>query len=270
MKLFSAIGFALAAGSIFLAPARAQLAAPNEAGIRMGHVHLNVTNAEAYRKLFVDHFGASLVEKGRLRGVKLPGMLIFLREQAPTGGSEGTVLDHFGFKVPSRAETVKRWREAGLEVQREFTGTEGFPNAYIVGPDGLRIELQEDTTLTAPVTQHLHWYLTESMPMQDWYANTLGFARTKRGTHPVTADVPGINLTFMPSKTPGKFPTKGRVLDHIGFEVRNLEAFCRKIEAAGVKFDVPYRKVPELGLGIAFLTDPLGTYIELTEGLDQY
>jgi hypothetical protein len=34
-----------------------------------------------------------------------------------------------------------------------------------------------------------------------------------------------------------------------------------------VKFDVPHRKIPALGLSLAFLTDPWGTYIELTEGL---
>ena len=46
-----------------------------------------------------------------------------------------------------------------------------------------------------------------------------------------------------------------------------LEAFCKKLEASGVKFEIPYRKVPSLGLSIAFLTDPWGTRIELTEGL---
>ncbi len=62
-------------------------------------------------------------------------------------------------------------------------------------------------------------------------------------------------------------PTKGRALDHIGFEVKNPEAFCHKLEAAGVHFDVPFRKVPALGISVAFFTDPWGTYIELTEGL---
>jgi hypothetical protein len=32
---------------------------------------------------------------------------------------------------------------------------------------------------------------------------------------------------------------------------------------------VPYRTVPALGIAIAFFTDPWGTYIELTEGLDK-
>ncbi len=43
---------------------------------------------------------------------------------------------------------------------------------------------------------------------------------------------------------------------------------CRKLEAAGIEFSVPYRKVDAIGLGIAFFTDPWGTFIELTEGLD--
>jgi hypothetical protein len=37
----------------------------------------------------------------------------------------------------------------------------------------------------------------------------------------------------------------------------------------GIKIDVPYRSVPAVGLSIAFITDPWGTYIELTEGLDR-
>ena len=82
------------------------------------------------------------------------------------------------------------------------------------------------------------------------------------------ADLPGVNLTFSASETPVE-PTKGRAMDHIGFEIKGLEAFVKKLEAAGVKFDVPYRKVPALGISIAFFTDPWGAYVELTEGLDK-
>ena len=58
------------------------------------------------------------------------------------------------------------------------------------------------------------------------------------------------------------------MLDHIGFEVKDLQAFCRKLEAAGVKFDEPYSKAPS-GFARAMLTDPWGTSIELTEGLKE-
>jgi hypothetical protein len=59
--------------------------------------------------------------------------------------------------------------------------------------------------------------------------------------------------------------TKGRALDHIGFEVKDLEDFTKTLEANGVKLDTPYRKVPQMGFAVAFLTDPWGTRIELTE-----
>ena len=128
------------------ARASAQLAPPNEAGVTMGHVHMNVADVEVHKKLWIDHFGATPLGGG-VEGVKLPGMLIVFRKQAPTGGTEGTVLDHFGLKVRSVSETLARWRAAGYQVQREFTGAEGFPNAYLIGPDQVKIELQEDTAL---------------------------------------------------------------------------------------------------------------------------
>ena len=65
-------------------------------------------------------------------------------------------------------------------------------------------------------------------------------------------------------------PTKGRAIDHIGFEIKNLEAYCKMLEAKGIKFDVPYHVDAKTGLKSAFLTDPQGTYIELTEGLAAY
>ena len=58
-------------------------------------------------------------------------------------------------------------------------------------------------------------------------------------------------------------------MDHIGLEVKNLEAFCKQLEATGVKLNVPYSYRSQEGLGLAFLTDSLGTYLELNEGLDK-
>jgi len=59
---------------------------------------------------------------------------------------------------------------------------------------------------------------------------------------------------------------KGRMLEHVGFEIRNLEAFCKRLQGMGVSFDAPYTKGPG-GVATASLTDPWGTSIELTEGL---
>jgi predicted enzyme related to lactoylglutathione lyase len=74
-------------------------------------------------------------------------------------------------------------------------------------------------------------------------------------------------MNFSPSDAP-MAATQGRALDHIGFEVTDLESFTRRLAAQGIELVVPYREVPALGLSIAFIRDPWGTYIELTEGLD--
>jgi hypothetical protein len=86
----------------------------------------------------------------------------------------------------------------------------------------------------------------------------------KRSQYDAT-DVPGINLNFSAAPRPA-LPTKGRMLDHIGFEVVRLRDFCRRIEAIGIGFEERYAEGRD-GVGRASLTDPWGTSIELTEGL---
>jgi catechol 2,3-dioxygenase-like lactoylglutathione lyase family enzyme len=89
----------------------------------------------------------------------------------------------------------------------------------------------------------------------------------------VAASLPGVELKFSKSSWEGSAsppaPTKGRALDHIGFEVKNLEAFCKKLEANGVKLDQPYSKTRHKSYASAELTDPWGTSIVLTEGLNK-
>lgn len=261
---------AVVALCFFAAPATAQLAPPNAAGITYGHVHLNVKDIEVHKKFWIDHFGGVVVTKGPLTGIKYPGMLILLTQREPTGGSAGTVMDHFGFKVQSVAEILTKWRAAGLDVQQEFTGAEGFPNAYIMGPDGVRIELQEDKTQQEKVIgYHIHFWTPDFEKLLTWYTDTFGLVRRQRGSIATTTDVPGMNMSFQTARTPTA-PTRGRSIDHIGFEVTNIDEFVKTLEAKGVKMDVPPREVAAIGLKIAFLTDPSGTYIELTEGLAKY
>lgn len=252
------------------APARAQLSPFNAAGITYGHVHLNVKDIELMKKIFVDHFGGVAVQKGPLQVVKLPNMLVAFRQAEPTGPSQGTVADHFGFRVKDIEAVKTKWKAAGYQVTQEFTGAEGFPNAYLSGPDGLRIELQEDKTqpMIARVN-HVHFLTPDFEKLLDWYATTFSLTKRERGTIKTTADAGAVNLSFANAQNP-TLPTKGRTIDHIGFEVKDLEAFCKQLEAKGIKFDIPFRDVPQIELKIAYITDPLGTYIELTQGYDKY
>jgi len=266
MRLLFVSGFVLA----LLRPVNAELPPPNQAGVRMGHILLNVEDVERQEKFWVEQFGATPLKRAGFQGVKLPdGMLILFRKQAPIGGSEGCVLDHFGFKIPNLANGLDGIRAAGYTVQRELKGTEGTKNAFLVGPDDLKLEFQEDPSLTLKsIGYHLHYQLVPPVPLRDWYVKTFSMGSRKRGQID-SADVPGMSLSFSATKQPA-IPMKGRVIDHVGFEVKNLEVFCKKLEASGVKLDVPYKKAPKHGIATAFLTDPAGVYIELTEGLDKF
>ena len=128
----------------------------------------------------------------------------------------------------------------------------------------------EEITLKDPVVFHHVQWATAADPaaVQAWYVKTFGAAAGKRGTY-LAADVPGANLTFgaAPSPTVG---TRGRSLDHIGFEVKDLAGFCKKLEADGQKFDMPCNPRPGATVSITYITDPFGTYIELTQGLTRY
>jgi predicted enzyme related to lactoylglutathione lyase len=133
----------------------------------------------------------------------------------------------------------------------------------------VKVELVEMKAQTMPIaSHHLHFFGAQG-DMQAWYIKTFG-ATDAPSANPafLSARLPGLGMNFTASKE-SVAGTQGRALDHIGFEVKNLEAFTKKLESEGIKLAVPYRPVPALGIAIAFITDPWGTYIELTEGLDK-
>jgi catechol 2,3-dioxygenase-like lactoylglutathione lyase family enzyme len=244
--------------SVFSAWAFAQLPPGNAAGVAMGHLHFKTPDVEAHRKLWVDVLGGTPSKLGARDIVTLPGLVVLYEKGESAGGSIDSVVSHVGVKVRDFDGVVARARAAGIAKE------EG--KNFLLLPDGVRVEITPDPAIGAPaVNHHIHLYSIAVDDMKAWYVKMFGAAPGRRGNMEA-ADLPGVNLTFSKSDKP-LVPTKGRALDHIGFEVTGLEAYVKKLEAAGVKFDVPYRSIPALGISIAFLTDPWGTYIELTEGL---
>ncbi len=255
---------------LLVSPAYAQLAVPNDAGLTYGHVHLNVTDVELHKQLWVDHFGGVVTQKGPLVAVRLPNFLVALSSREPTGPSQGTVMDHFGFKVRNMAKFLAKWRAAGRTVDSEFTGTEGLPNAYVTMPDGARVELQEDQGLSVEVAgYHIHFFTPEFEELLDWYVDVFGLEIRPRGGIPTTTNAPGMNMSFGNARGEAA-PTRGRAIDHIGFELDDLKAFCEQLKAKGIEFDREYTEIDRIQLKIAYITDPAGTRIELTEGYDAY
>ena len=78
-----------------------------------------------------------------------------------------------------------------------------------------------------------------------------------------SADVPGANLTFSKTDAP-TVPTKGRILDHIGFDVTDIEATAKKLQANGLTLDRGVETLPN-GVKLLFVPDPWGTNIEVNQ-----
>jgi catechol 2,3-dioxygenase-like lactoylglutathione lyase family enzyme len=264
--------------------AAAQLTVAKDGPIVYGHHHLNTSNMEAEKKFFVETLGGKLVKIGtnNTEIVEFPNVLIFFRAQAPTGGTRGTTANHIGFSVPDLRPVVDKVKANGFkmitaseapgrEVKDDIAGPlqpGGASIAFAQGPDDLKVEFVEAKQQAIPIQlHHVHFFNPKNTEMQAWYVKTFGAEARSGGAFP-SALLPGVTLNFSPSTDP-VVGTQGRALDHIGFEVKNLEAFCKKLEADGIKLASPYRQVPALGISIAFLTDPWGTYIELTEGLNK-
>ena len=241
---------------------------------------------DAAKKFWVDALGGVLVIVGpeKREIIKFPNALMLLRAQKPTGGSKGSTVDHIGFSVKNLRQVVDRVKAGGyrmvtsseappnVKVQNDIGIVEGGPVsgiAYVMAPDDMKVELVEMKAQAAPIASHHVHFFGMNKEMQAWYMKTFG-ASTLTSANPafVSASLPGLTMNFSPSQTPVA-GTQGRAIDHIGFEVKNLEAFTKKLEAQGIKLASPYRAVPALGISIAFISDPWGTYIELTEGLDK-
>ncbi len=243
------------------ASVRAQLPPANAAGVSAGHVHLMVRDPDAHKKVWVEALGAQVVTSGSLEMLKLPGIFLILGKAEPAEGSEGSSVDHFAFRAKDLPATKAKLTAAGIPLTRDDP-------AEIVAmfPDKVKVEFYAAPTLSVPLELfHFHFFTTDVDALRAWSVKHLGATSTTQGTATATS-VPGVNFSFRRTDKP-QAPTKGRSLDHIGFEVKGLEAFCQKLAADGVTFDSPFRDVPRIGLKIAFVLDPAGTRIELTEGL---
>jgi catechol 2,3-dioxygenase-like lactoylglutathione lyase family enzyme len=301
VKPFAAVAIVVALAGV-TAGAQAKkptLAAPNAAGVSMGHLHYRVRDVAANRRFWISLGGQPVTGPTRFAApgreiLRFQDVLVVLDPGETTGGTEGSVVNHVAFRVPSLAPV----EAAGLMPARlaQFPGV-----SSVMSPENERIELFENIAtnltftpdgggaldavadrhnhpLSVPVAFfHVHLYLPDATAVGEakaWYSRLFGGIPGKRSQYDAS-DVPGINLNFSVAPRAGRSSdlpqagtagTRGRMLDHVGFEVVRLKEFCRRLEGMGVKFDEPFTAGRD-GVSRARFTDPWGTSIELTEGL---
>ena len=258
-----------------------------EAPIRVGHYHLNVTSIDDHRKFWVDTMGGTAAKVGSTEAVRFGDVFLLLRPQKPTGPTRGTTFDHIGFAVPNVPEFAKKVVGAGYgrTVGRETAAgaNAGAPAApspvygqfeYLVGPDGVKIELVTNKEPNAPpiVHHHVHFINTQYQEMGRWFMKALNATERAGGTDFFFgADLPGIGYMLNFFRWELKDPlvgTGGRAVDHVGFEVRGLKEFLGTLPAKDMKVPALQRD-RDLGVDTVIITDPWGTVVELTEGLEK-
>ncbi|PYS44291.1 MAG: hypothetical protein DMG13_34075 [Acidobacteria bacterium] len=244
---------------------------PNDFGVRLGHIHLTVKNVDAQRRFWTAVMGGTLVNNGSLPMIQFPGVFILLQEGEPTAPPAGSVVDHFGFVLKDINAARARWKAANVTYT---IGTTNPNQGFVEAPDGIRVEVFGDPSLPGPIgMDHIHMQLvrTDIPAIQGWYEKVLGGLPGKRKTVATSGVTDCVyfhrfNVSFSASAMKRE-PTKGRSIDHLGFDVKNLDEFAKRLETLGMKLDAPPQQLPNSKIRVAFLTDPWGTYIELTENL---
>jgi catechol 2,3-dioxygenase-like lactoylglutathione lyase family enzyme len=266
-------------------PIAGQLALPNATGVAMGHLHYRVKDIEAQKRFWTALGGKPITWGEGGVGIRLPDVLLRFTVGESTGGSDGSVVNHVAFRVPSFAGV----EAAGLSVQRlkQFPGV-----GSVTTPDGERIELFEDAATNLGFTpdvgppdgvalrharpvpppiafHHIHLYVPDGAVAEAkaWYARMFGGTPGKRSSYDAV-DLPGVNINISAAPKP-VVGTAGRALDRIGFEVQSLDSFKKRVEAMNLRLESG--SIPgQGGYGWVTLVDPWGTVIEITEGLRRY
>jgi len=269
--------FAACAAFVF-----AQLPAPNAMGVTPGHLHFVVPDAEVMTKAWVDIMGA-VPSKAPLTPLRLPGIFVIVsgarggRGGEPAAkplGTKGSVVDHIGFEVKDWDGFKAKAMAANMPWQEVTAGSQ----AFLTMPDDVTLEIMGNKDLKAPVQfHHIHMAVVDQKAgkaAQEWYIKEFGAGDGSRRNSPAAMFSSG-EVDFLATRggrggEPPAVPagTKGRALDHIGFEVADIDGMFKKFADDGVMINSQAKDMTkQLGLHFGFITDPNGAYIEVTQGL---
>jgi predicted enzyme related to lactoylglutathione lyase len=262
MKLIIAISLLLCVAF----PVLAQLPAPNADGASAGHHIFRAKDVEAANRFWMT-LGGEPAALATIKLMKFPGVLLFISaprgaNPAPSvGGNHGSTVEYVTFKVKDLNASVTKWKEAGLAPKNENGGV------TLVGPDEVQVRVTEDRSLAAPIASDgLVMNVANAAEVSAWYAKWFGAKISQIGRDTI-GEIPGARIVFHVTKDPIA-PTRGRSLALLGFEVKDLQEFVKKYQDAGGKLDGQIATASAAKLSVVQLTDPWGTSIEVSQGLN--
>jgi len=247
-------------------PLLAQLPTPNEDGVTAGHHIFRAKDVDAANKFWMT-LGGEPSALATIKLMKFPGVLLFISaprgtNPAPSlGGNHGTTVEFVTFKVKDLKSSVAKWNEAGIVSKSEGSAV------TIVGPDDVQIRISEDKSLAAPIiSDGLVMNVANAAEVSAWYSKWFGAKISKNGADTI-GEIPGARIVFRVTKD-SIAPTKGHSLGLLGFEVQDLQGFVKKYQDSGGKLDTQIATAQAAKLSVVQLTDPWGTSIEVSQGLN--
>jgi catechol 2,3-dioxygenase-like lactoylglutathione lyase family enzyme len=276
--------------------AQAQAVQPPVPIAHFHHLHLNSTDPVAAINFYTTRFDS---EKAKFAGL-LDGVwaqkswLLFSKVSSPPPWELTSAIWHFGWGAEDMKATYQKQLDMGTRFFTPLTDisdlarSPGFYFAYVEGPDRALVELN---TATHHHFGHLHLFSEDPVSAGEWYMKHLG--ATRRSTNPpsrqprfyrnlqvgpsMSVMMDNVNIIIFPiqySKQDYKehwkngqteiSPTKGRVVDHVGFSVDNLAEALERMRKNGVRVTDEIKSIGKIKF--AFIEGPDKIRIELVEG----
>jgi len=260
------------------------------------HLHLNSIDPKTAIEFYTTKFDA---EKARFAGlvdavwVQKSWILVAKAPAAPPSDVVSTIW-HFGWGAEDMKAVYQKHIDSGTKFATSITdisdiggGTtmDLFFYAYVQGPDNALIELN---TANHHHFGHLHLLSENPVAAGEWYAKHFGVKPRSSAAVRMYRNVqigPSASFTMddvsviiypmeyaISSHMPGwenrkTFePTKGRVVDHIGISVGNLDDAIARLHKEGVTVTDEPKSVAGGKIKFAFIEGPDKMRIEIVEG----
>ena len=277
------------------APAFAQESKAPAVVARFHHVHLNTTDPEAAIQFYTAKFKSERQKFAGLRDAVWTGdsWVLFNKVDKAPAYEPVSGIWHIGWGAEDMKSTYQKQLDSGTRFAEPLTDISGMTGAppdsgrfffaYVDGPDHALIELNTSGNHNFG---HVHMFSANPPATAEWYAANLGVKIRNVQKDPrrylkyqiapaafLTANHVSMivyPLEYTKEANPEYFkahdslaPTRGRVIDHIGFAVDNLDEALPRLRAAGVKVTAEPRAAGPIKF--AFIEGPDQVGIELIE-----
>jgi catechol 2,3-dioxygenase-like lactoylglutathione lyase family enzyme len=271
----------------------AQSDAPPVQTAHFHHVHLNTTDPAAALAFYTSKFKARKERFAGLADAVWTGdsWLLFTKVGAAPPSELTSALWHIGWGAEDMKRTYQKQLDSGTRFATPLTdisamvgGNREFHYAYVDGPDHALIELN---TASHHNFGHVHMFSADPPAAGEWYAKHFGLRAAPRREKRVynnnqiapasfvTAD--HVSMIIYPVeyirgaapetwKDRTEFATsRGRVIDHVGFSVQDLDATLARLRKDGVVVTAEPRSIAGGQIRFAFIEGPDHVGIELLE-----